>query len=302
MAQCARHQAEEVERAAEAIVGRRPALAELIGFYGALFTAQEAARAGVRLEPAALAPELARTKIENGFPLAAPPELPVDVAAAQALFPELCRIAAGRASELAPSAAALMPCAAAVRGLYRSFLDADEAAVAHAARRFRAEPAALGFFLYHSLRPSLCRAAELLAALIPEAAAWRRGACPVCGSPPALGLIAEEGRRSLVCGFCWHRWPYPRAVCAFCACADPARLSYRFSAAEPEYRLELCAGCRTYLKTVDARRLDRPLYPPLEAIAGLHLDLWGEEAGCRSAAAAHDAAPAAGRLTSPERG
>lgn len=298
MAGDSRSDAEAVARAADAIVARRPALAELIGFYGALFTAQEAARDGVRLGAVRLPAELARTKIENGFPLAAPSELPVDEAAARGLFPALCRIAVDRGANLAASAAALMENAAAVPALCRSFLEADEAAIARAARRFQAEPAALGFFLYHSLRPSLCRAAELLAACIPREAAWRRGVCPVCGSPPALGVIDEEGRRFLYCGFCWRRWGYPRAVCALCEGADPARLSYRFSAAEPEYRLELCAGCRSYLKTVDARRLDRPLYPPLEAIATLHLDILGEEAGHRPAPPAADAA---GRTADPRR-
>ncbi len=50
---------------------------------------------------------------------------------------------------------------------------------------------------------------------------------------------------------------------------------------EQEYRVELCESCRTYLKQVDSRAAGRPLYPPLEHVVTLHLDLAIQKKGYR---------------------
>jgi FdhE protein len=58
---------------------------------------------------------------------------------------------------------------------------------------------------------------------------------------------------------------------------------YLYSEEEKEYRLDACDSCRTYIKTVDTRVIDRRTYPALEQIASLHLDLKASEAGYSAA-------------------
>jgi FdhE protein len=41
----------------------------------------------------------------------------------------------------------------------------------------------------------------------------------------------------------------------------------------------LCDTCRRYLKTVDTRTADRSIYPPLEALTTLHLDMKAKDMG-----------------------
>jgi FdhE protein len=140
----------------------------------------------------------------------------------------------------------------------------------------------MAFMAYHSLRPSLKAAAIALAPLVDEAKGWERGICPICGSGPAIALLRNEGKRLLVCSLCAHQWPARRLVCPFCEESDPRRLRYAFSDEEPEYRTELCDGCRTYLKTFDLRKIARPIYLPLEQVASLHLDVQAIQDGYRS--------------------
>jgi FdhE protein len=58
---------------------------------------------------------------------------------------------------------------------------------------------------------------------------------------------------------------------------------YLYSDEEKEYRVDACGSCRSYIKTVDTRVLNRPSYPPLEQVASLHLDLKAAEAGYTAA-------------------
>jgi FdhE protein len=270
---------EQVERAAEALLALRPAYRELIGFYSAIFAAQEMARPRVRLTPSRLSPEGAVLKQKNQLSLIQASEMRFDPEVSRSLFAELCRIAIEGGSELSGPAGILVAHAAEVPALLQVFLAGDAERLNKAAGDLGAGSEALGFFLYHSLRPSLCRCAGELSALLNEAIPRDKGSCPICGSAPALGWLDEDGRRSLFCSFCWHPWPTRRVFCPLCGTSDPRRLSFLFSEEEKEYRVELCGSCRKYLKTVDNRHLNRPAYPPLEHIGSLHLDIKAAEAG-----------------------
>jgi FdhE protein len=270
---------EFVKRAAADILAVRPAYADLIGFYGDIFAAQEQSRARVRLKPFLLPPELVRIKRKDQFPLIQVEEMRFDPEASTTLFKVLCRIAVERSSGLSKSAAALLEHLKEVVPLLQGFLLGDELRLKQAAAGFGADTESLSFFLYHSLRPSLCRCEHDLSGLIADDLFWGKGYCPICGSPPALARLESDGRRFLFCGFCWHRWPALRTACPFCSQSDPARLSYLYSEEEQEYRLDVCDVCRKYVKTVDSRQLARTFYPPLEQIASLHMDIKASEAG-----------------------
>lgn len=270
---------EFVKRAAADILAVRPGYGELIGFYGDIFAAQEEARPRIRIEPFLLPPDLVRIKLKDQFPLIQVEEMRFDPETSQALFKDLCRIAVDRRSKLSGSAGILLEHTAEVSPLFQDFLGGDEVRLKQAAAAFGADTEALSFFLYHSLRPSLCRCEQDLSGFITDASSWEKGDCPICGSPPALARLEADGQRFLFCSFCWHRWPGRRAVCTFCGNSDPGRLSYLYSEEEKEYRLDVCDACRKYIKTLDSRHLARTSYPPLEQIASLHLDIKAAEAG-----------------------
>jgi FdhE protein len=285
--------AEFVQRAAAGIIAARPAYRDLIEFYAELFAAQEEARPRLSLEPFLLSPELVRIKRQEKFPLIQAEEMRFDPEASQGLFGILCRIAVDRGSGLSAAAQVLRTRSEDTPSLFKGFLGGDEALLGRSSAEFGVDATALSFFLYHSLRPSICRCAESLSGFLVDEQAWEKGYCPVCGSPPVLAEVCEDGRRFLACSFCWHRWPARRVACPFCGNGDPGGLSYLYSEEEPEHRIELCDACRKYVKTIDSRNLSRPVYPPLEQVATLHLDLKAAESGYESAHSGCPAVPAA---------
>ncbi len=273
------HSSELVQRAAAEIIAAKPAYRGLIEFYAAIFGAQEDARPRVRLQPFLLSPELVRIKRKDQFPLIQVEEIRFDLEASEGLFGTLCRIAIDRRSQLSGSAEILSRHPTEAAALFQGFLGGDEALLKQAAAALGVEADALSFFLYHSLRPSICRCEQDLAGFLVDELSWEKGYCPICGSPPALARLEADGQRFLFCSFCWHRWPARRTVCPFCGKGDPGRLSYLYSDEEKEYRLDVCDACRRYIKTIDSRHLARTSYPPLEQVASLHLDLKASASG-----------------------
>ncbi len=108
---------------------------------------------------------------------------------------------------------------------------------------------------------------------------WSKGYCPICGSAPILSFLADAGARTLICGFCWHDWQARRVYCPFCENTDNAKLQYLYNEEETDLRIDVCDKCKRYLKSVDTRKADRLIYPPLEQITTLHLDMKAREEG-----------------------
>ncbi len=74
------------------------------------------------------------------------------------------------------------------------------------------------------------------------------GSCPLCGSPPLVGLVSGPGgARYLVCPLCATEWRFTRLTCS--ACGDGSRLSYFALDRGPAgVKAETCGVCQTYLK------------------------------------------------------
>jgi FdhE protein len=87
----------------------------------------------------------------------------------------------------------------------------------------------------------------------------------------------EWGERFLLCSFCGHKWSSRRLYCTFCDNTDSITLNYIYSDEEKEYRVDLCDKCKKYIKTIDTRKTERIIYPPLEQVATLHLDTKAKE-------------------------
>lgn len=111
----------------------------------------------------------------------------------------------------------------------------------------------------------------------PALQTWDRGYCPLCGSWPALGE-GVAGQRVLRCSFCAVAWT-ARAGCVYCGRDGDTFGTVPPADGRTDRRLEACASCRAYLKTVDVPSLS-PF--PLLAIADLDtmdLDMVAMERG-----------------------
>ena len=276
---------EHISRAAHKLAQLRPAYADMLAFYEAVFICQEEAKADIDLEPIRLAPDTVAERRQNGTPLVEVSALAFDPASAERLIEQLGGLAATHPTEMKAAAMAL---SRAVDGgdldpqeLFLSLLRGDDAFFQDTAARIGSEPRTMAFLAYNSMQPSIeMRATQLAAYLDPEAV-WRKGHCPICGSAPGLAVLVEEGRRVLCCSFCRHQWQAPRIFCVFCGNTKTDELTYFFAEEEKDLRVDVCEHCRNYLKTVDRRNIGRPLFPPLEQVASLHLDMIAVEKGYR---------------------
>jgi FdhE protein len=279
--------ADKIRAAVAALHRVRPVYAKLLGFHEALFIAQEEMRGRLAIEPVHIPRETLALKRSAALPLIDRSEFVIDVGAAGRLFERICEIALQTEGPLAKAAAAFRSALETgdldPKVLFEALIEEREGVFAATAARFDTAADLVSYLAYNSVKPSLMNGAEQLAVYLEPDEPWNKGYCPVCGALPALALFGEEGQRLLCCSFCWHQWPVKRLFCPYCENRDAERLHYFFSEQEEEYRVDVCNGCGKYLKGVDVRRLGRPLYPPLEQAATLHLDIKARELGHQSA-------------------
>jgi FdhE protein len=298
-------------RRLDALGEQSPELAAPAAFYREALPLLRQAQA--RVPAFALAPAEVERKLAQGRPLLVGEDLPLEAAAARALFVRLCRVLergrgpAGRAPSRWP--AALDPLrlmervqagdgatlqAAAARQLRlaveRRDLNLAEAWAALAAGEWarlerlaaglRVDAGLLGMLAQTSLRPALRAWAHSLAATT-GLDGWRRGYCPMCGGSPALSEIqGKEGARHLRCGVCGADWYYARLQCAFCGCEDYKQLGYLSVEGEAEkYRVQTCDRCHGYLKIVVTFEPTPTDLLIVEDLATLHLDVIAQERG-----------------------
>jgi hypothetical protein len=86
---------------------------------------------------------------------------------------------------------------------------------------------------------------------------WTRPICPCCGGAPDLSL-ADEGRRTLVCGRCDTSWSVSGRGCLVCK-ATSAPTVARVRTAYLGYDLVICHACGRYLKERSGQLRFHPL-------------------------------------------
>jgi FdhE protein len=142
------------------------------------------------------------------------------------------------------------------------------------ARRSEGQAAVLS--VAFALAPYLLRAGETILPRL-DLSLWTREYCPVCGGWPNLALLeAKHGARLLVCSRCTSTWPYSRVGCPFCM--SKAKQTY-YRSEDGVYRLYVCPDCHHYLKTVDLREVHRPVYPMVERLLTVGMDLAARQEG-----------------------
>jgi len=273
---------DQVQRAVDTVIQNYPAYADILGFYGRLFEAQEESTHRLRIEPLQIPDDVRAVKAQERFSLIEIKDFVYDRVESADLFVTICMLAIEANPKLAASASILIRAVdknLEPASLFSAFLNGDEAFFENISRDLEIEKQVLGFITYNSLKPCLCMGAVQLSAYLSKNAPWLKGYCPICGSAPILSILEGEGARSLICSFCWHTWPVKRVYCPFCDSSENKDLHYMFSDAEKGLRVDLCDKCNKYLKTLDTREVDRLIYPPLEQVSTLHLDIKAREEG-----------------------
>ncbi|MGD9309324.1 MAG: formate dehydrogenase accessory protein FdhE [Desulfosarcina sp.] len=269
-----------VEAAAALLTAERPAYASIIGFYGAVFVAQARMVGTVSPETIQLDESLVETKVNQGFSLIEPAAFTVDTPMAENLLIRICDIAVHSGEKLGLAGEALMGSIDGgldMDGLFADILD-NQGRIRELADTLDVPQEVLSLLFYLAIKPSLEIGARMLSDHLTDSQK-NRSSCPICGSAPIIGELDAEGSQWLHCGLCWHRWPFVRLACPFCTRDKDRPQEYIYTESEPEYRVNLCSGCRHYLKVVDTRHLTRTFCPPLEQVASLHLDMLATQKG-----------------------
>jgi len=226
------------------------------------------------LKPSSLEPELARVKMTNGFPLLDKDQMALDIPSMKKYLHTLSALAHRHAPNAAEvTIEKLIPDDTSFETMIRAVLR-EEA--------IEPVPGLLTFLITETIRPVL----EIYAACERETISthqWEKGYCPICGSDPLLGFLrGEEGRRYLVCSLCATEWQFSRIKCPFCENSDFQTLSYFVADNDQRCRIEVCEECKRYIKTVDLRATAQEVFPILENIRTMHLDIIAQEKGYTS--------------------
>jgi len=280
---------EHIKEAVKALKSLRPVYKNMLDFYEKIFTAQENIKGQIQIEPIIISDEMLSVKAKEQFPLINVSDFIIDSKASRLLLIQICNIAKEVEGDMAASATALSKAIETETidpdALFYSLFEGGASFFEKTAGKFKIDKNALAFITYSSIKPSLNICAGQLSTYLDKESTWEKGYCPVCGSMPGLSMFIGEGERFLFCSFCWHQWSSRRLYCPFCDNKDSKTLNYFYSEEEKEYRVDLCDSCKKYIKTIDTRETERYIYPPLEAVSTLHLDIKAQEKGFESGVA-----------------
>jgi FdhE protein len=276
---------DHIGQAVKTLTNTRPIYSEMLSFYAKIFMVQEDAKSQIHLEPIHIPAEVLAVKTRQKLPLVNMNDFVVDIEAGHVLIKKICKILQSATEEMAAGAETLFNAVGdsiQPADLFSNLLAADDDFFDKTATALTMDKKTLAFITYSSIKPSVTLCAEQLSTYLDKDLHAEKGYCPICGNLPGLSTLRDEGQRFLHCSFCWHEWVSKRVYCPFCNNTDSKSLHYFFSEEEKDYRIYVCDSCKKYLKTVDARKADRWLYPPLEQIASLHLDIKAQEMGFES--------------------
>jgi FdhE protein len=108
-------------------------------------------------------------------------------------------------------------------------------------------------------------------------------ACAFCGGLPWIASRVSSGssegaQRFLGCALCGKEWPAGRIRCPSCDEERPDKLASFQSERHPTVRIETCASCRAYVKSIDLT-VDARAIPEVDDLLSLSMDLWATEQG-----------------------
>jgi len=277
---------DQVQQAAAALKKLKPNYFDILDYYQQIFVAQEESRIRLKIEPIKIKAEILAAKKNDQFPLINISEFVIDKNAAASLLTRICQIAEDAKVAMAGAAGVIRKKIAsdvlAPGDVFSNLLKGEDTFFNKVESELDVDKKILSLLAYNSLKPSLMHCALQLSSYLDDDSVWDKGYCPICGSTPGFSMFEDEGSRFLSCSFCWYGWSAPRIYCPFCDNRNSDTLHYFYSEQEKDYRIDVCDSCKTYIKAVDTRKADRIIYPPLEFVATLHLDIKAQEMGFKS--------------------
>lgn len=136
-----------------------------------------------------------------------------------------------------------------VRALLHAAVTENATVANHLAQELELPAGALLTVARHAIIPLLSGCSAQLAG-VPRRAGTL-GFCPVCGAWPVLAeLRGLEQARRLRCGRCAADWDGEWLCCNFCGERDHRRMGSLVPQAGAAPRVETCASCNGYLKTL----------------------------------------------------
>ncbi|QJB55804.1 formate dehydrogenase accessory protein FdhE [Pseudodesulfovibrio sp. zrk46] len=261
---------------------------ELINLLDEVAHLQLAARAEVKVsipdELEIASPE----QIIQGVSLVAREDFPYDAAQAEELLGKLIDLLKKMEGPLADAAkgveAALESGDLTAEGLFSKYMQDDSTFFGSWAERCPDAPKAIAFLAFASLAPSIEATAAVLSLSLPDMKVPAVGTCPICGSLPLISSLEEkEGFRHATCSFCRHDYRIKRLACPVCGEEEQKKLTFFTVDEEPGFRVDVCESCKTYIKTIDFRELDRVAIPVLDDLDSLALDYVAAGQGYRRA-------------------
>jgi FdhE protein len=192
-------------------------------------------------------------KLARGVPILVGEPIPVPVHLLKSTFLKLCEaLAAGGAGEAADHIKQSVESGQMEAGsLLTASLSRNQDAIRTGAVHRGLAPDLVWLLAELATSPF---AHALQTTLLPGDTNWNHGYCAACGSWPAM-MEVVEGHRILRCSFCASAWERNEYSCTYCVDS-----SEKFVTAAPDQeriqrRLELCAACQGYLKTIDVASL-----------------------------------------------
>jgi FdhE protein len=264
----------------------RPHYRAILDLYGHIFEEQVRIRPQLKISVPEVSKKLVKSRWGKGLPLLGREGFALDLEAAQRLFHTISAIGQRATPKMRDEIPRIIDAAEAGELDLRALLSRhyDALHLGHEAERCGLDKGILAFLVQASIRPCLeVHMEQLQDSLDPEA--WLQGECPLCGSPPQMAQLRDEGgKRYLQCSFCGCQWRWERIACPSCSNKAMESLHYLYAEEEEAYRVDLCDQCKGYIKTVDSRKLDYEPYLDLEDIVTIHLDILAVEKGYQRSA------------------
>jgi FdhE protein len=279
---------ELLDRRVSALLTARPDLEPILALQAALLREALTETCPPDVRPNKLDPGSARSRLKDGVPLLDGQPPFVDLHYAADLFERLLNVVLRQGDPDTHARAAPLIAAAAdgrlePRELFTEMLLGHQEHLAALADAVRADSDFLLSLTRLAVAPLLRAYATHLATAIESLAdevTWLRGYCPVCGGAPLLGeLRGVELRLFLRCSACGFAWRSRRLFCPFCENDDSRSLGTLHVEGDHRFRVQVCDGCRGYLKVGNAFDPPPAELLALDDLASLDLDLVAIERG-----------------------
>jgi len=227
---------------------------------------------------ATLAPAL-KSGLRSQPPLLHGQSLPIDADRAGRLLRDLVSAASAEALKGGRSLQRLRPTASDAVDLITAAVVQDLDSIERLAAAREVEAGALVSLANLAALPLLQTSGRLLQNRLPEY--WAAGYCPICAAWPTLAERRGLDRsRRLRCGRCAADWEVQWLYCVYCGERDHTKLATLVEADSSDMlKVETCASCRGYLKSIARLQSFPPLDLILQDLETVELDLVALERG-----------------------